>query len=39
MENIVIPININTPSQIIASVILIKYGLNAKIVAVILLFI
>ena len=39
MENIVIPININTPSQIIASVILMKYGLNAKIVAVILLFI
>ena len=32
MENIVIPININTPSQIIISSILLKYGLGPKII-------
>ena len=38
-QNVLIPININTPTQIIVSSILFKYGLAPKIIAVIVLFI
>lgn len=38
-QNILIPININTPTQIIAGAILMKYGLAPKVIAIILLFI
>jgi len=38
-QNIILPINIDSPSQIIAGVILMKYGMTPKIIAIVLLFI
>jgi hypothetical protein len=38
-QNVLIPININTPTQIIVSSILFKYGLAPKVIAFIILFI
>ena len=38
-QNILIPININTPTQIIVGALLCKYGLAPKVIAIIILFI
>ena len=38
-QNVLIPINISTPTEIIVGAILCKYGLAPKVIAIILLFI
>ena len=38
-QNVLIPINISSPTEIIVSTILFKYGIAPKVIAIIILFI